>query len=53
MDWKEIWIYIFGTTKWLGIDLGFWISLAFVCIIVVIMNLGFWLVKPKKNRNDL
>ena len=30
MDWKEIWIYIFGTTKWLGIDLGFWIKKAYV-----------------------
>lgn len=36
------------TTQWLGLNIGFWVSLAVVALIVVVMNLVFWGMKPKK-----
>ena len=24
MNWKEIWMTLFGTTQWLGLNIGFW-----------------------------
>ena len=41
MNWNELWMTVFGTTHWLGLDLGFWVSLAVVALIVVAMNAVF------------
>nr|WP_304057434.1 hypothetical protein [Enterocloster clostridioformis] len=48
MNWKEIWITVFGTTEWLGLNIGFWVSMAVVLLIVIIMNVVFWTMKPQK-----
>ncbi|EMJ6201884.1 hypothetical protein ACF13M_000574 [Clostridioides difficile] len=52
MNWKEIWMNFFGTTEWLGLNMGFWVSLTVVLLIVVIMNLVFWRMKPKYKNED-
>ncbi len=26
MNWKELWMTLFGRTQWLGLDVGFWVS---------------------------
>ena len=28
MNWKELWMTLFGTTKWLGLNIGFWVMLS-------------------------
>ena len=38
MNWKEIWMTLFGTTEWLGLNIGFWVSMAAVALIVIVMN---------------
>ena len=38
MNWTMIWMKLFGTTAWLGIDMGFWAALAGVALIVLLMN---------------
>ena len=43
MNWNELWMTVFGTTHWLGLDLGFWVSMAVVALIVVAMNVVFFL----------
>ncbi len=48
MNWEKIWMTLFGTTQWLGLDLGFWVSLAAVALIVIVMNIVLWGMKPKK-----
>lgn len=48
MNWNNIWITLFGTPQWLGLSIGFWVSLAVVALIVIVMNLVFWGMKPKK-----
>lgn len=48
MNWAEIWIKFFGTAEFLGLDIGFWASMTIVAVIVVIMNVVFWGMKPKE-----
>ena len=35
MNWKELWMTLFGTTEWLGLNIGFWVALAAVLLIVI------------------
>ncbi len=43
----SLWINLFGTVDGpLGLDWGFWASMAVVCLFVVIQNLFFWSRKP-------
>ena len=51
MNWNELWMTVFGTTHWLGLDLGFWVSMV-VALIVVAMNAVFWGMKPQKKPAD-
>ena len=46
MNWKMLWLHLFGTTQFLGVDLGFWVAMGAVVLIVAAMNLVFWLQKP-------
>lgn len=39
---------LFGTTEFLGLNIGFWASMAVVVVIVVLMNAVFWGMKPKE-----
>ena len=52
MNWKEIWMTLFGTTEWLGLNIGFWVSMAVVVLIVIVMNIVFWSMKPKNGKTD-
>ncbi|MCD7872691.1 MAG: hypothetical protein LUG21_05235 [Clostridiales bacterium] len=47
MTWKELSMSLFGTTEWLGLNIGFWVSMAVVLLIVILMNVVFWCMKPK------
>lgn len=46
MNWTQIWIDLFGTTEWLGLNMGFWMANAAVLVVVIIMNVVFWNMKP-------
>ena len=48
MNWNKIWMPLLGTCEWLGLNIGFWVSMAVVVIIVILMNVVFWSMKPKK-----
>ena len=50
MNWKLLWMKFFGTYEWLGLNMGFWVSMAAVLLIVIIMNLVFWAIRPQKNN---
>ena len=52
MNWKAIWIKLFGTTQWLGLNMGFWVSMAVVVLIVIVMNAVFWGMKPQEKTTD-
>ena len=51
MKWKAIWMTLFGTTEWMGLNIGFWVSMAAVVLIVIVMNLVFWGMKPLEGEN--
>ena len=41
---------LFGTREWLGLNMGFWVSMAVVLLIVILMNVVFWGIKPKNKK---
>lgn len=43
---------LFGTTEWLGLNMGFWVALAAVLLIVILMNVLFWSMKPKTDTKN-
>lgn len=47
LQWETIWMKLFGRTAWLGLNMGFWVSLAAVAVIVILMNAVFWGMKPR------
>lgn len=49
MNWATIWMNLFGTTSFLGINIGFWVGMAVVLLIIIIMNVVFWRMKPSKS----
>ena len=48
MTWTDIWMKLFGTAEFFGLNMGFWVSIIVVAIIVILMNVVFWGMKPKK-----
>ena len=50
MNWATIWMNLFGTTSFLGIDIGFWGGMTVILLIVIIMNVVFWRMKPQKSN---
>ena len=48
MNGKDIWMTLFGTADLLGLNMGFWVSMAVVALIVIVMNVVFWGMKPRK-----
>lgn len=48
MNWTTIWMNLFGTVSFLGIDMGFWVGMAVVLLIVILMNVVFWNMKPTR-----
>ena len=50
MTWTTIWMDLFGTISMLGINMGFWVAMSAVLLIVSGMNAVFWGMKPKQNR---
>ena len=51
MNWKMIWLNVFHTTTWFGVDVGFWISMGISLLVAILMNVVFWSLKPKiKNK---
>ena len=51
MNWSNVWESMFGTTTWLGIDIGFWISMGISILVAILMVIVFWSLKPKKDKN--
>jgi CBS domain containing-hemolysin-like protein len=48
MNLNHIWINLFGTTQWFGVDMVFLVSMLLCAIVVILMNVVFWGMKPKR-----
>ena len=49
MNWNALWIRLFGTTQWMGLDIGFRAALCVCLMVIVLMNMIVWGVLPKKS----
>ena len=45
--WSKLWMDLFGVTSFWGIDMGFWVALSAVLLLVIGMNVVFWSIKPQ------
>ena len=52
MNWAKLWIKLFGTTTWLGVDIGFWVSMGMSLLVAVIMVIVFWSMKPLPREGE-
>ena len=50
MNWTNLWLNLFGTTELFGLNMGFWVSMAVVTVVVILMNVVFWCMKPKTSK---
>lgn len=48
INWTKLWMDLFGTTTLWGLNMGFWVSLALVALLVAGMNLVFWNQNPRR-----
>ena len=46
MNWTKIWMTVFGTTTWMGLDMGFWVSMGISLLVAIAMVVVFWNTKP-------
>ena len=53
MNWTKLWLKLFHTTTWLGLDIGFWVSMGISLLVAILMVIVFWSMKPwDKNSKD-
>lgn len=52
MNRKNIWMALFGTVGSFGLNMGFWVSVAAVTLTMVVMNVAFWGMKPRKKVTE-
>ncbi len=48
MNWKQLYMTFFGTTKWLGIDMGFWLGSLVSLLLTIAMIVAAWSTSPKE-----
>ncbi|MCD7709702.1 MAG: hypothetical protein LUI02_07490 [Clostridiales bacterium] len=48
LNWESFFLNVFGTLKgWGGINVGFWVAMIVVALVVLIENIVFWCMKPR------
>ena len=52
MNRKNIWMALFGTVGLFGLNMGFWVSMAAVTLTMVVMNVAFLGMKPRKKVTE-
>ena len=52
VHWTSIWMSLFGTTSFLGLDMGFWVSMGISLLVAILMNHVFWGMKPKRDKHS-
>lgn len=48
VPWRALWLRLFGVTEFHGLNMGFWVALGVILLLVVAMNVVFWRLKPKR-----
>lgn len=50
MMWTKLWLALFGTDSFAGLNIGFWGAMAAIVLLVFFMNLIFWGMKPNHSH---
>ena len=50
VNWSQLWLNLFGTTTWHGIDIGFWVGMGVALAVAILMNIVFWSMKPANRK---
>ena len=50
MNWMNLWLKLFGTTTWMGLDMGFWVSMGISVLVALGMVIVFWNTKPFEEK---
>ena len=50
MNWTKLWLKLFGTATWCGIDIGFWVSMGISALVAIVMIVVFWSMKPCRDK---
>ncbi len=50
INWEGLWQQAFGIGEWGGLDMGFWVSMTVVALLVVVQNVVFWCCFKKGNK---
>ena len=50
MNFAKLWLKLFGTTTFLSLDIGFWVSMGISLLVAILMNIVFWSMKPYKKE---
>ena len=50
MNIAKLWLKLFGTTTFLSLDIGFWVSMGISLLVAILMNIVFWSMKPYKKE---
>ena len=54
MNWTNLWIKLFGTTKFMGLDMGFWVSIAVVIVVVILIHLNqHWVLDEIRQKDEM
>ncbi len=49
MNLDDLFVSLFGCKEILNVDISFWVVMAIVALIVVIMNIVYWNMSPAKS----
>ena len=52
MNWANLWMKLFGTTTWLHVDIGFWVSMGISLLVAILMVVVFWSMKPYQKKDE-
>lgn len=52
IHWTKLWLKLFGTTTWMNVNVGFWISIGFSTLVAFFMIVLSWSVKPYRGKGN-
>ena len=52
INWSALWLKLFGTTTWMQIDIGFWVSMGISALVALTMVVVFYSMKPCQQQSE-
>ena len=52
MNWKEIWVSLFGACEWHGLNIGCLVSIGLGIVMVSLRKVVLWGMKPQTQKEE-